>query len=109
MTSVGNDESRLLSQAVELHKGGFFAAAQKRYAQILTFNPGHLDALNLGGLLAFQTGDIEQAMDYLNSAILLDPDFSDAQYHLGLVHQAKGNPLQDNNYNYYYYLVYSYN
>ncbi|MDC0032948.1 tetratricopeptide repeat protein [Alphaproteobacteria bacterium] len=87
-------ESRLLTHAIELHKGGFHGEAKKRYAQVLKSNPNNLDALNLWGLLAFQTNETEEALGLLRSAIILDPKFSDAHYHLGLIYQANGNPTQ---------------
>ncbi len=74
-----------LQQALVLHRGGWFREAMPFYRRILKEQPGNLDALNLGGIAAYQTGDTRQALEWLGTAVVLEADFSDAQYHLGIV------------------------
>lgn len=56
--------------------------------KILDGKPDHADALGLGGIVAFQAGDVEQSVEYLRKAVKLNP--KDAQTHndLGVVLQA---------------------
>ena len=54
--------SEMLATALRYHQSGQLQAAEKIYRQILTDNPDHADALNLLGVIAYQTGRPEEAV-----------------------------------------------
>ena len=49
-----------LQRAIELHRAGEFASAQRIYLQILHLNPHHADTLHLLGLSLLDTGDARE-------------------------------------------------
>ncbi len=80
--------SELLQSALHLHRGGQFDRARKIYEEILQHNPRHADALNLRGLVAWQTGQFAEAVGYLRQAIALDN--SQAAYFANLGEAYRG-------------------
>ncbi len=74
--------SDVLNQAVHRHQSGQLQAAEKGYRQILAQQPDHADANHLLGLLAYQGGFFQQAVDLISLAI--DKDASQAIYHNSL-------------------------
>ncbi|MEX0678161.1 MAG: tetratricopeptide repeat protein [Pirellulales bacterium] len=62
----------LLRSAVQLHKGGQFDQARRIYEQLLELDPNHADALNLLGLIGWQTGQYARAVEHLRKAIQID-------------------------------------
>jgi tetratricopeptide (TPR) repeat protein len=73
---------RELGAAIEHHRSGRFAEAEAIYQRILAQDPNHLDALQLLGALAGQTGRIDLAIDLIRRAIALNPRI--ASYHSNL-------------------------
>jgi predicted O-linked N-acetylglucosamine transferase (SPINDLY family) len=57
--------------------------AEQVYLQILQADPNQVDALNLLGVIAGQTGRTALAIDYLRAAVRLKPDFAAAYNNLG--------------------------
>ena len=53
----------LLQQAIALHRGGNFAEAEVIYQRILAVQPSNIDALQMLGVLASQTGRFAVAED----------------------------------------------
>lgn len=71
----------LLERAIQYHQLEQLAKAQAMYKQILEINPNHPDSLHLLGLIEHQTGNNEEAVNYINMAVHNDP----------------GNPIYHNN------------
>src|SRR5205823_1659331 len=64
------------------------APGQQFYREILQMEPANAEALHLLGVLAYQVGQSQAALGYLQQALALNP--ADASFHsdLGLVYQA---------------------
>lgn len=65
-----------LQIALEHHQLGRLAQAEAIYQQILQAEPGNPDALHLLGLIAYQTGHIESAVELIGKAISVQPSAS---------------------------------
>jgi len=81
----------LFDEAVAHHRAGEFQQAEQLYRQILSSHPRHAETLHMLGLLAYQVGKLDMAVDLLGKAIA--EDFSNARYcfNLGVVRQKQGN------------------
>ena len=75
----------LLRQAIAAHQGGDLAAAA---------DPQNADALHLSGLIEFQLGRAERAVDLIGRAIAENGGVADYHANLGRVLQAQGRPKQ---------------
>jgi tetratricopeptide (TPR) repeat protein len=73
-----------LEEAVARHRAGKLADAESIYRQILTQRPDHPAALHLLGLLSFQSGRPEQALDLISRAIVADPNVPEYYVNLGV-------------------------
>ncbi|MEM5340658.1 tetratricopeptide repeat protein [Paraburkholderia azotifigens] len=62
----------LLHQAVAMQQNGAHAEAEEIYREILAERPMHLDALQLLGALALQTGRIGEGIELLKKAISIN-------------------------------------
>ncbi|MFZ2949588.1 MAG: tetratricopeptide repeat protein, partial [Desulfuromonadaceae bacterium] len=67
------DIPKVLQSAVAHHQAGRLDEANSLYQQILQCNPRHPVALHFMGMLAFQTGDHERAIDLTSKSIKADP------------------------------------
>jgi predicted O-linked N-acetylglucosamine transferase (SPINDLY family) len=76
--------SRLLKEALSLHRGNSLLEAKKLYTQIHTNSPTHFDALQLLGLVAFQQGMHEDAIRLFSMALKVNPKHAVTHFHLGL-------------------------
>lgn len=76
--------SRLLKEALALHRGNSLLEAKKLYTQIHTNSPTHFDALQLLGLVAFQQGMHEDAIRLFSMALKVNPKHAVTHFHLGL-------------------------
>jgi tetratricopeptide (TPR) repeat protein len=63
-----------LNLAVERHKAGKTAEAEKLYHEILAEQANHADALHLLGLLALQAKQYDKAIEFITRAVELRPD-----------------------------------
>ena len=79
-----------LQEAVKLHKAGHPHEALQLYRKILAVRPDQFDALNLGGVASFQSGDISEAVQMLQRAVALRPGDAEIHTNLGNVLQASG-------------------
>lgn len=79
-----------LSRAIRAHQAGDLGAAARIYDEILRHDPDHADALHLSGVVAFQRGRMDDAVDLIKKAVEIDG--RQAAYHanLGRVLQASG-------------------
>lgn len=69
----------MLRAALERHRAGDSASAERLYRQILALDPGHDAALHLLGAVAFERGDTEGAIGLIRKAIEIAP--ANAVYH----------------------------
>ena len=66
------------------------AEAERVYRQILTMDPLHADSLHLLGMIAFQAGDLETAVELIRRAIAINGQGASYYANLGNVLQAQG-------------------
>lgn len=79
----------LLKDALEKHRSGRLGEAAQRYREILSRDPGHADCLHLLGMIAFQQGDAEQAVDLIRRAIAIHSNAASYYSNLGNVLQSQ--------------------
>ncbi|MBC27235.1 MAG: hypothetical protein CMM41_08495 [Rhodospirillaceae bacterium] len=82
--------SDIMNNAVKLHQSGDLHAAREHYEIILGREVHNTDALNLLGLVNHQLRDNEQALVYIEKALILNPDIPEYSNNLGLVLSALG-------------------
>lgn len=75
-----------LQAALEHHRAGRLAQAEAMYLKL----PNHPDALNLAGVVAYETGRPLEAIELIRKAVRLNPGDATYQYHLGLAYSALG-------------------
>lgn len=87
MVGASTDEEVFarLQQAVAHHRAGRIGEALALYRAVLVERPDNRDALNLGGMAAFQSGDASAALSMLGKATTVYPDFADAQANFATV------------------------
>lgn len=80
----------LLAQALRYHQAGHLADAERIYRLILAIDARHADSLHLLGMIAYQAGRHETAVEMIGKAIAINK--TQAAYHsnLGTVLQAQG-------------------
>jgi len=82
----------LVDMAIAFHQNGMLEEASLIYEKILIKDPGHIDAMNLLGLIALQKKEYPQAIDLINKAILASPHNNVPEFHANLgcaLHQEK--------------------
>lgn len=73
----------LFEQALQCHQRGLLAQAAQMYAQVLSLQPDHFDALHLSGVAAAQAGDAQRAVGFFERALRRDPRHAAAHNNLG--------------------------
>lgn len=66
-------QNPIFDNALELHRRGHLAAAHAIYVEILQKEPRNVDCLHLLGVIASQTGRHQQAVDFIDRAIAINP------------------------------------
>ena len=79
-----------LAEAARFLQAGLAGDAERLCQMVLEREPQHPDALNLGGVAAFQTGNVQAALGLLRKAVEQRPEFVDAHNNLGNVQKAIG-------------------
>jgi len=74
---------QMLQQAQRLHQSDRLADAEAIYRQVLAQDPNNPDALHLLGLLAWQVGRPDAAIELLQKAVERRPTFPEAYANLG--------------------------
>jgi len=74
----------LVDMAIAFHKNGMLEEAGLIYEKILIKDPGHIDAMNLLGLIALQKKEYPQAIDLINKAISASPHNNVPEFHANL-------------------------
>src|SRR5262245_29291669 len=76
--------------AFENHRTGRLEAAEQCCLRILAADPNHADALHLSGLIAFEKGNVNDAIAQIARAIELDGSRPAFQNNLGNILKAQG-------------------
>jgi tetratricopeptide (TPR) repeat protein len=66
----------MFQTALAFHQQGNLSDAKMLYVELLRQNPQHFDALHLSGLIADQSGQIDQAVDFYKRALRIRSDFA---------------------------------
>ncbi len=77
-----------LQEALQHHQAGRVRQAELAYKQILEADPRQPDALHLLGVIAFQCGSNELAIQHIRAAIAQQPGFAAYHNNLGLAYRA---------------------
>lgn len=77
-------EDNLLQRALDHHRAGRLAEANKLYQEILLGRPNHVDVLYLRGVIAHQSGQPAQAIELMRRALAIKPDQARCYNILGL-------------------------
>ena len=73
-----------LEEAIRLHQQGKIHQAESIYRQLLEKNPKNSDALHLLGLIAYQTGNHQGAVDMIGVAIEINPNVANYYSNLAI-------------------------
>jgi predicted O-linked N-acetylglucosamine transferase (SPINDLY family) len=76
--------------AVQHHQSGQLEAAEQIYRQILAVAPDHADALHLLGVIGFQIGGYDLAVEHIRRAITVNNNESIFHHSLGSALKAQG-------------------
>ena len=79
-----------LDQALQHHKAGRLEEAEAAYRELLAREPEHADALHWLGVMAYQLGQHETAVELIGRALALNPNYVEAHNNLGLALRARG-------------------
>ena len=79
-----------LQTALQHHQRGDLKKAELLYRRILKTNPRNSDALNLLGVIAYQEGKRDVAVDLISRAIAINPHVPDYHNNLGLALKESG-------------------
>ncbi|WP_043997093.1 tetratricopeptide repeat protein, partial [Microcystis aeruginosa] len=74
MTPEDKKISELLEFAVSEHRNGNLFEAEQAYRTIIKSCPEHAEALHLLGIIAYQRGYLEIAIDLIDKAIKIKPN-----------------------------------
>jgi len=80
--------SEVFRSAVEKHRAGQWQEAESQYRRVLEQEPRHANALNLLGLIGWQSGRYAEAVEYLRKALEIDP--AQAAIHGNLAEAYRG-------------------
>jgi tetratricopeptide (TPR) repeat protein len=83
-----------LGIAIELHKAGRVAEAERLYRDLVQRNPRDANLLYLLGLTALATNRHQRAADLLSRSIRINPRFAPAHLNLGLALTALNRPKE---------------
>jgi len=86
------EHHKLLQSALDHHKAGRLSEAKALCQQLLQAKPDHHKALHLLGLIAYQEGENERAIELIKDAIRSNPSNPGYHYNLGCVYNAINKP-----------------
>jgi tetratricopeptide (TPR) repeat protein/SAM-dependent methyltransferase len=90
MTQASANLSEIFGRAVQAQQAGRLAEAEALYHQILALAPGQPDALHMLGVVAYQRGDYDAAVDQIGRAIRAQPGVPHYHSNLGNALKALG-------------------
>lgn len=76
--------------AVQSLRAGDLEQAERIFKEILKIQPDNADALQLLGVIFYQNGSYNAAMEYMEKALLYAPANADVHNNLGIILQSKG-------------------
>lgn len=79
-----------MQQAVQHHKAERYDAAESVYNQVLQAQPDNMDALHLLGMINYQRGKNDTAIDLIKQAIAINPNVAVLHGNLGNVYKTLG-------------------
>jgi tetratricopeptide (TPR) repeat protein len=85
---IANQSTVNIQTAIALHQKGKLEPAEQIYQQLLVVNPINSEVLHLLGVIAYQRGQFQHAIDLISIAIEISPDIPDFFVN-------KGNALQE--------------
>src|SRR5262245_17398825 len=83
-------DSGELATAIDLHQAGRLQDAEQVYRRILNSDPQDPRAWHLLGVISWQSGKQELAVEYIMRALELRPDYAEANANLGNVLKEQG-------------------
>jgi Flp pilus assembly protein TadD/SAM-dependent methyltransferase len=87
---MASEWDRLYEEARRLHQQDRLDDALTLYTKVIAGNPGHGGAMHMLGLIAYQIGRTDTAVDLLAQAAVLDPLVGAVHSNLGLALVARG-------------------
>ena len=82
--------SQKMHEAIEFHRSGNLAEAQRRYRAILKSEPRNFDCLYRLGILMAQASKFDQAVKWFKKALEVQPDFAEGHFNLGTLYGELG-------------------
>jgi predicted O-linked N-acetylglucosamine transferase (SPINDLY family) len=73
-----------IETAIKLHQNGQLEQAELIYKQLLQFKPKNADAKHLLGLIEYERGNYQTAIDFINQAICINPNLAEAYSNRGV-------------------------
>ena len=86
--SSQSDLAALFNQGLAMHQQGQLAQAKQIYTEVLAKNPNYYDALHLAGVIDLQSNNPMLALELIDRAIEIKPDYAEAW-------SNRGNALSD--------------
>lgn len=77
--------------AMEQHRKGNLAQAEKAYFEVIDAAPNHADSIHRLGLIQFQRGNLVDAIAMYRRALALAPELDEAYNNLGVALEGEGN------------------
>src|SRR5262245_50659572 len=84
-STVTTDIERILARAQAFHQAGHLNEAEGLYRQILAVDPNHADAMHLLGVVAYQGGRNDLALELIGKAIAHNDGVADFHCNIGNV------------------------
>jgi protein O-GlcNAc transferase len=81
---------RAFALALECHRSGRLAEAERGYRAILQHEPQHADSLHMLGVIALQTRNLSSALELVQRAAALRPDAAACRNTLGQILERHG-------------------
>ena len=82
--------SKSLERGLDEHRSGRLERAETHYRQVLNQDPANPDALHLIGVVAWEQGRFDQAVNYVERAIEGNATVATFHYSLGNACQSLG-------------------
>jgi tetratricopeptide (TPR) repeat protein len=80
----------VMFRGLQLHRMGNLEGAATLYRSILEREPGHVDTIGLLGMLELQQGRVADAIELMQRAVTIRPEFATIHMQLGLLWQSMG-------------------
>ena len=87
LTATGSSTLPNFQSGIAHHQLGQLSQAQAIYRRLLEIDPRHAEALHLLGVIAYQTGDHQSAVDLIGQAIEVNPSQASYYSNRGLAHK----------------------